>query len=103
MRKVAVLGAGSWGTTFAKVLADGESEVTLWARRSEIAREIRESNRNSDYLPGINLPAALSATDNLEACVAGASQVYATLWLPVTRAAAARYLPRKRCGARSAS
>jgi glycerol-3-phosphate dehydrogenase (NAD(P)+) len=76
MRKVAVLGAGSWGTTFAKVLADGESEVTLWARRSEIAREIRESNRNSDYLPGINLPAALSATDNLEACVAGASQVY---------------------------
>jgi len=76
MRKVAVLGAGSWGTTFAKVLADGGSEVTLWARRSEIAREIRESNRNSDYLPGINLPAALSATDNVEACVAGASQVY---------------------------
>jgi glycerol-3-phosphate dehydrogenase (NAD(P)+) len=76
MRKVAVLGAGSWGTTFAKVLADGGSEVTLWARRSEIAREIRETNRNSDYLPGINLPAALSATDNVEACVAGASQVY---------------------------
>jgi glycerol-3-phosphate dehydrogenase (NAD(P)+) len=76
MRKVAVIGAGSWGTTFAKVLADGDSTVTVWARRSEVAREIRETNRNSGYLPGINLPAALGATDDLEACVADASHIY---------------------------
>ena len=76
MRKVAVLGAGSWGTTFAKVLADGGSEVTLWARRSEVAREIRETNRNSDYLPGINLPKSLSASDSMEKAVEGAQQVY---------------------------
>jgi glycerol-3-phosphate dehydrogenase (NAD(P)+) len=55
-RRVAVLGAGSWGTTFAKVLADGGADVALWARRAELAREITQSKRNSDYLPGINLP-----------------------------------------------
>jgi glycerol-3-phosphate dehydrogenase (NAD(P)+) len=76
MTRVAVLGAGSWGTTFAKVLADGGSEVTLWARRPEVAREIRETNRNSDYLPGINLPASLSATDNIVSALEGAEHVY---------------------------
>ena len=40
MTTVAVLGAGSWGTTFAKVLADGGSDVMVWARRSEVAKEI---------------------------------------------------------------
>ncbi|WP_407075380.1 NAD(P)H-dependent glycerol-3-phosphate dehydrogenase [Parafrigoribacterium soli] len=56
VRRAAVLGAGSWGTTFAKVLADGGSDVALWSRRAELAREISQSKRNSDYLPGINLP-----------------------------------------------
>ena len=40
LRRVTVLGAGSWGTTFAKILADAGREVTLWARREEIANEI---------------------------------------------------------------
>jgi len=62
VRRVAVLGAGSWGTTFAKVLADGGSDVALWARRPELAREISQSKRNSDYLPGINLPRNLWAS-----------------------------------------
>lgn len=35
--RVAVLGAGSWGTTFAKILADGGADVVLWARRPEMA------------------------------------------------------------------
>jgi glycerol-3-phosphate dehydrogenase (NAD(P)+) len=76
MTTVAVLGAGSLGTTFAKVLADAGQDVTLWARRTDIATEIRDTHRNSDYLPGIFLPAQLDATDQLERAVAGASQVY---------------------------
>lgn len=76
MVHVAVLGAGSWGTTFAKVLADGGNTVTLWARRPEVAREIHNTNRNTDYLPGINLPKAIDATDNLAQALAGAMQVY---------------------------
>jgi glycerol-3-phosphate dehydrogenase (NAD(P)+) len=74
--RVAVLGAGSWGTTFAKILADGGAEVVMWARRPELAREISESKRNSDYLPGINLPRSLRASSSLEFVLHEAEQVY---------------------------
>ncbi len=74
--RVAVLGAGSWGTTFAKILADGGAEVVLWARRPELAREISESKRNSDYLPRINLPRSLQASSDLAAVLDGSEQVY---------------------------
>lgn len=77
--RVAVLGAGSWGTTFAKILADGGSEVVLWARRPELAREINEVRRNSDYLPGINLPGTLTATDRVEQALDGAQQVFISI------------------------
>ena len=76
MSTVTVVGSGSWGTTFAKILADAGNDVTLWARRQELAREINETNRNSDYLPGINLPASLSATSALSDALEGAEQIY---------------------------
>ena len=57
-----MLGAGSWGTTFAKVLADAGSDVTLYARRPELAKSITEDGENRDYLPGIRLPDAVRAT-----------------------------------------
>lgn len=44
--RVTVLGAGSWGTTFGKILADGGARVTMWARRPEQAHEIDEAKRN---------------------------------------------------------
>jgi len=75
-RKVAVLGAGSWGTTFSKILADGGADVALWARRPELARELTESHRNSDYLPGINLPRGIRGSANLPTVLADAEQVY---------------------------
>jgi glycerol-3-phosphate dehydrogenase (NAD(P)+) len=74
--RVAVLGAGSWGTTFAKVLADGGADVALWARRAELAREITQSKRNSDYLPGINLPRNLWASSLLPDVLDGAEVVF---------------------------
>ena len=74
--RVAVLGAGSWGTTFAKILADGGADVALWARRPELAREISQSKRNSDYLPGINLPRNVWASSRLPEVLEGAEQVY---------------------------
>jgi glycerol-3-phosphate dehydrogenase (NAD(P)+) len=76
---VAVLGAGSWGTTFAKILADGGADVVLWARRPEMAREIQEAKRNSDYLPGVNLPLNLRATSRLDLALAGAEQVFVSV------------------------
>ncbi|MFV0319782.1 MAG: NAD(P)H-dependent glycerol-3-phosphate dehydrogenase [Microbacterium sp.] len=77
--RVAVLGSGSWGTTFGKILADGGADVTMWARRPELAHEIDEAKRNSAYLPGINLPRAMHATSHLSEALAGADQVYLSI------------------------
>ena len=74
-----MLGAGSWGTTFAKILADGGADVVIWARRPELAREIQEAKRNSDYLAGVNLPLGLRATSRLDLALAGAEQVYVSV------------------------
>ncbi|GGH39733.1 glycerol-3-phosphate dehydrogenase [NAD(P)+] [Microbacterium album] len=71
-----MIGAGSWGTTFGKILADGGAHVTMWARRAELAQEIDEAKRNSRYLPGINLPRSMRATADLRRAVDGATQVY---------------------------
>ncbi|WP_307866600.1 NAD(P)H-dependent glycerol-3-phosphate dehydrogenase [Leucobacter chromiisoli] len=75
-RRVAVIGAGSWGTTFAKVLADAGCDVTIWARRPEVAQEIQVAKRNSQYLPGINLPKGLKATSDLAQVLRGARLVF---------------------------
>jgi len=76
MTRVAVIGAGSWGTTFAKVLADGGADVTIWARRTAIAREIEFAKRNSKYLKGFALPKTIHATTDAGEALAGAEQVY---------------------------
>jgi glycerol-3-phosphate dehydrogenase (NAD(P)+) len=78
-RRVAVLGAGSWGTTFSTVLADGGSDVAIWARRTELAREIAQAKRNSDYLPGINLPRSLWASPNVGEVLDGAEMVFVSV------------------------
>src|ERR1700754_1000400 len=58
----AVMGAGAWGTALAKLLADAGGEVTLWARRSDVADNINSSRYNPGYLPGVQLPAGIRAT-----------------------------------------
>src|SRR5699024_8529489 len=75
MSALAVLGAGSWGTTFAQVLADSGHEVMLWARREEVAREIREQHRNAAYLGDRSLPAAVDATSSAAEAIAGAEGI----------------------------
>ena len=75
MTRAAVLGAGSWGTTFAKVLADAGCQVTLHARREELVTAIAESRENPDYLPGIRLPSAITATTDAEEAMDGAAIV----------------------------
>ena len=62
---VAVLGSGSWGTAFAMVMADAGQDVTLWARREEVAATINDTRRNADYLPDTELPDNLRATSDV--------------------------------------
>jgi glycerol-3-phosphate dehydrogenase (NAD(P)+) len=73
--RATVLGAGSWGTAFSKVLADAGTPTVLWSRREELAKAIREDHENPDYLPGVPLPRSLDATHDAEAALAGADVV----------------------------
>ncbi|GAC1442667.1 MAG: NAD(P)H-dependent glycerol-3-phosphate dehydrogenase [Mycobacteriales bacterium] len=75
MTRAAVLGTGSWGTAFGKVLADSGTDVVLWARRPELARAVRDRHENVDYLPGIALPLNLTATSDPLEAVGGADFV----------------------------
>ncbi len=70
--RVAVIGAGSWGTTVA-CLATESSDVVLWARRPELAEALR-TGRNPDYLPDFELP-SFEATSDLEQALAGAEVI----------------------------
>jgi len=72
---VAIMGAGSWGTTLAKVFADAGNTVALWARRPELAAAIQQTRINSDYLPDITLPPAVTATDDAANALANAAIV----------------------------
>ncbi|PVZ14559.1 glycerol 3-phosphate dehydrogenase (NAD(P)+) [Actinomycetospora cinnamomea] len=83
LKRVAVLGAGSWGTTFAKVLADAGTPVTLWARRAEVAEAVHREHRNPEYLPDVTLPIDLAATADADEALDGAEAV--VLALPAQR------------------
>lgn len=75
VQRIAVLGAGSWGTAFAKVLGDAGRDVVLWARRAEVAAGINERHINHDYLAGIVLPAGVTATTDAAAALDGVDAV----------------------------
>ena len=72
--RVGVIGAGSWGTTVAAVVASNTPTV-LWARRDALARQIDETHVNGEYLPQFVLPDALCATSSMSAAVADADVV----------------------------
>jgi len=73
--KAAVLGGGSWGTTFAQVLCDAGTQTVLYSREPEVVKAISGTHENPDYLPGIALPPALAATSDPAEALAGADLV----------------------------
>ncbi len=80
-RSVAVLGAGSWGTTFAKILADAAAaagdprSIRLWGRRAEVVDQINTSHVNEQYLKEVPLPESISASTDVAAVLDGADLV----------------------------
>ncbi len=73
--KAAVLGGGSWGTTFAQVLCDAGTPTVLWCRRPELAAHIESTHTSPQYLPGVTLPASLRATGDAAEALSGAEMV----------------------------
>lgn len=72
--RVAVIGAGSWGTTVA-CISSRNCPTVLWARRDEVAREVDGAHTNSTYLPGFDLHPELRATSSLEEAIGHADVV----------------------------
>jgi glycerol-3-phosphate dehydrogenase (NAD(P)+) len=73
--RVAVMGTGSWGTTFAIVLADAGAKVTMWGRRAEVCEQIAERHRNPQYLADLPLPSSIAARADAGAVLDGADVV----------------------------
>lgn len=70
--QIGVVGAGSWGTALARMLARNNHTVRLWVFEPELVEEIRKSGINTWYLDGFELPDTLEATDDLRAVVSDA-------------------------------
>ena len=73
--RVAVLGAGSWGTTVASLVTRNTEHVVVWARRPELAAEINTQRSNEAYLPGLRLPRSLRSTADMSEAVSGVDVV----------------------------
>ncbi|MBI2657803.1 NAD(P)-dependent glycerol-3-phosphate dehydrogenase [Candidatus Woesearchaeota archaeon] len=73
--KIAIIGAGSWGTTLAVLLGEKGFDVKLWARREELAKEIESRKENRQYLPGIKIPDKVIAEHSLSSCTENSEMI----------------------------
>ncbi len=93
MSRVGVLGAGSWGTALADLLARNGHQVRLWAHEAEVAAAITERHENPVFLPGCALAPGLEATDRFEDAVGQADLVLSAVPSHVSRQVLARLAP----------
>ena len=91
--KAAVLGAGSWGTTFAQVLCDAGTRTVLYSRRPALAKALAVQHENPDYLPGVALTPALDATSDPAEALDGADLVAFAVTAQTLRANLEQWAP----------
>lgn len=76
MSRIAIIGAGAWGTTLSIVLGSNRGHlVRLWAHEPEVVESIRSRGANELFLPGSSIPKSVEATDSLEQALSGAEIV----------------------------
>jgi glycerol-3-phosphate dehydrogenase (NAD(P)+) len=91
--RIGVIGAGSWGTTLADLLARKGHEVTLWAYEPDLVAELRDTGVNSRFLPQIPLSPELQYTNSLAEAAAGAGIVLFVSPTQVMRSVLRQILP----------
>lgn len=96
MKKLSIVGAGSWGTALAATFAQLGHDVTLWAYQAEVVEGIRARHENPVFMPGIKLPENLSATGNLGEALRDAEIVVTVMPSHVCWALYERMLPHLR-------
>jgi len=77
--RATVFGTGSWGTAYAAILADAGGEVCMWGRRPQLVETINSTRINPEYLPGLQLPQAVSATTDPQEALDGSELVMLAL------------------------
>ena len=99
MRKLAILGAGSWGTGLAVVLAPRFDRIALWAHEEDLAVSIEATRENTAFLPGFRIPSNVAATHSLETALEDAGAVLGVMPSKFARAVWSRALPHVAPGA----
>lgn len=89
--KIAVIGAGSWGTTLANLLGEKGHKVLLWAREKEVIDEINNTRENSQYLKGIKISENVKASNDLTEVVTNADIIVSVVPAQYTRDVAKKY------------
>ena len=93
MSYIAVIGAGSWGTTLAHLLSSKGFEIALWVYEKELSEEIRQTRINSVYLPDIELPDNIHVTGSLEEALKKARYIVNAVPAQYTRSIFKEVLP----------
>ncbi len=91
--KITVLGAGSWGTALAFILADSGKAVTLWDRTPSLIQEVNGSHTDSRYLPGLQLPKSIVGTSDIDDAVENASVIVVAVPSDAIREVMAKVAP----------
>ncbi|MCI0450882.1 MAG: NAD(P)-binding domain-containing protein, partial [Candidatus Latescibacteria bacterium] len=91
--RIAVLGAGSWGTSLAIVLSENGHDVALWEFDAEHATAIARKRENTKFLPGVTLPASIEVTNDLGGALRDARMVVFVVPSHATRETARRAAP----------
>jgi glycerol-3-phosphate dehydrogenase (NAD(P)+) len=93
VNRLAIIGAGSWGTALGIVLAPRFTQVRLWVYERDLAQRMRESRENDVYLPGFSLPGSIHVTNGLRECLSGAELVLSVMPSHLVRPLYAQMLP----------
>ncbi len=93
MAEIGVIGAGSWGTALARLLAQNGHQVTVWSILEDEVEMLRETREHADKLPGVILPDSVSFTTDLEDAVRGKEMLVLAVPSPFTRSTARSMAP----------
>jgi glycerol-3-phosphate dehydrogenase (NAD(P)+) len=93
MSYIAVLGAGAWGSSLAKLLSEKDYDTVIWALEDEVAQEINQKGTNSTYIEGLEFPKALKATSRLSEAVSKARYILNVVPTQYTRSVIEKALP----------
>lgn len=94
MSRISIIGAGSWGTALARVLAERGHAVALWAHDPEVVKSIHAKRENDLYMPGVKLPEGIRATGDLTEALAGTEFVVGAMPSHFARGLYTQMLPR---------